>query len=55
MIFMRLGSVSRGKEESRDGRSIGSSISLLTISEKRKYQPLEAEMKHDSVSFPKKI
>ena len=47
------GSISRGKEESRGGRSTGPSISLLTISGKRKYQPLEAEMKHDSVSFPK--
>ena len=46
------GSVSRGKEESRGGRSTGPSISLLVISGKRKYQPLAAEMKHDSVSFP---
>ena len=50
------GSVTRGKEESRGGRSTGPSISLLTISGngKRKYQPLEAEIKHDSVSFPQK-
>ena len=42
------GSLSCGKEESRGGRSTGPSISLLTLSGKRKYQPLEAEMKHDS-------
>ena len=47
------GSVSRGKEESRGARSTEPSIFLLTISGKREYQPLEAEMKHDSVSFPK--